>query len=171
MDRETKLIQIIRKIGAPKPPRIKLTGILESPDVDLFSFLFAVNTALCGVLEHLSNSKINIRFITKTNSRNKYGMARICTDTDYRDEVNSIFEQEVKKRFIENLDARPNVRILSLYPFKGDPRVAMHVINTLNADKIEILAVSTASSVISCVIPSEKVFAAKRSLRSAFSFN
>jgi len=167
---KTKLIQIIRKVGAPEVPKIKLTGILESPEQDLFSFSYGKNSVLRNILEHLGNSSINIRFMSKSSYANNHATARICIDSKYHEKVKEILSRKDVITSIDRLIYQPGVRILSIYPFKGDPKIAMRFFDALNSKNIEVLATNTATSVISCVIPSRKLPLAKQQLKSAFTF-
>ncbi len=171
MQKKAKLVQIIRKIGAPEPPRIKLTGILESPEQDLFTFSFRAEDALCNILNFLGDLSINIRFLSKTPQSDNHYWARISTDPDQREKVLAIFSRREITNNISGFTSHQGVRIISLYPFKGNPGVAIHLYNTFHSNNVEILAISTASSVISCVIWSKKLPQARNLLKSAFYFS
>ncbi len=170
MPRKSKLIQIIRDVGAPEVPKIKLTGILKSPEQDLFSFSFGNDSIFRNILEDIGNLSVNIRFITKSLHKNNVETACICTDSRHQKKVKEIFFKKHIGSGIDALIHQPAVRILSIYPFKGDPKIAKRLFDVLRSQNIEVLAANTAISVISCVILSDKLSLAMEQIESAFSF-
>lgn len=165
------ILGIIRDVGIPTPPKLKLIGLLESPEQDLYSFSCTTNTALFKILEYFAESSINIRFISKNAVVNNRTWIQICTDPDSERLIQTIVRKRDIKSSIEKFTHQHGVKILSLYPFKGDPWVVKCLFDSLLSRKIEILATNTASSVISCVIRKQDLPLAIRHLHSAFTFS
>jgi hypothetical protein len=57
---------------------------------------------------------------------------------------------------IRSISHHPRVRILSVYPYKERAQVAGRLLTSLRLMGVEPLAVNNASSVLSCVLSSEK---------------
>jgi hypothetical protein len=65
MEERSKTVEIIRRIGAPEPEKISITGILKSHDLSfLLLTLPAADDPPAAVLRLLGSHGVNIRFIT-----------------------------------------------------------------------------------------------------------
>ena len=65
MNEQSKTLEIMRRIGAPKPAKIRIGGILQSPMVASLTLLLPGGNSdtSAAVLELMGANEINIRFI------------------------------------------------------------------------------------------------------------
>ena len=65
MNKESKTLEIMRRIGAPKPEKIRISGILKSQELASLTLLLPGGNidSSATVLKLLGDHEINIRFI------------------------------------------------------------------------------------------------------------
>jgi aspartokinase len=170
MDRQSKTLEIMRRIGAPKPERIRITGILQSPELASLTLLLpgGNNDSTAAVLKLLGTHSINIRFINKYNDSAGNTSLCLCIDTEFLDAALNLLDANEKTLGIRDFMYHPRVKVISIYPHKERPRIAERLLTTLGVNGIDILSVNNASSVISCVLSTEDVEKALTSLEDAF---
>ncbi|MBW1981407.1 MAG: hypothetical protein JRJ12_09300 [Deltaproteobacteria bacterium] len=170
MSKRSKTVRIMRRIGAPEPKKIRITGILQSPDLASISFMLAAGRqeSLAECLSLLGSRGINIRFISIYQGSNDETSLCICIDVNALERALELLESQSEKLGILEMIYRPEVRVISIYPYKERPRVAERLFTTLRLNGIEPLAANNASSVISCVLGKEYVDKALAFLEQAF---
>jgi len=170
MDRQSKTLEIMRRIGAPKPERIRITGILQSPELASLTLLLpgGISDSTAAVLKLLGTHSINIRFINKYNDSAGNTSLCLCIDTEFLDAALNLLDANDKRLGIRDFMYHPRVKVISIYPHKERPRIAERLLTTLGVNGIHILSVNNASSVISCVLSTEDVEKALASLEDAF---
>jgi aspartokinase len=169
MNEQSKTLEIMRRIGAPKPEKIRITGILQSPE--LASLTLGLpgedNDSSTALLSLLGSHKINIRFISKYYDSTGNTSVCLCIDAGSLDTALELIDAN-ESLGIRDFAYRPQVRVISIYPHKERARVAERLFTTLQVNRIDPLAVNNASSVISCVLSSEYVEQALACLDDAF---
>ena len=170
MEEQSKTLRIMRRIGAPKPEKISISGILQSPDLGSLTLALpgGDGDTSAALLELLGSNEINIRFISKYSDSDGNTSMCICIDPElFESAVDMIYANE-ESLGIKEFVYRSNVRVLSVYPHKGKARVAERLFTTLRMNGIDPLSTNSASSVISCVLLSEHVEEALTCLDQAF---
>jgi aspartokinase len=172
MTGDSRIVDIIRQVGAAEPASIKLNSILQSPEQDFFAFSLKPEKSqdLVKMFELLARSSINIRFFNSHRQNDTQVRIQLCVDIDSDMYPMRLFQTEEKAGNIESLHHHMGVRILSLYPFSGQAKVAERLFSSLRFHHIGILAANCTSSVISCVIAAYDCELATVSLRRAFVF-
>jgi aspartokinase len=172
MTGDSRIIDIIRQVGAAEPASIKLNSILQSPEQDFFAFALRLEKSqeLVRMLELLARSSINIRFFNSHRQSDTQVRIQLCVDVDPHMYPMRLFQAEEHAGNIESLYHLMGVRILSLYPFSGQAKVAERLFSTLRFHHIGIPAANCTSSVISCVIAAHDCELATVSLRRVFVF-
>ena len=170
MDRQSKTLEIMRRIGAPKPERIRITGILQSPDLASVTLLLpgGNSDSSATVLKLLGTHSINIRFINKYKDSAGNTSLCICIDAEFLDTALNLLDANEKSLGVRDFMYHPRVKVISIYPHKERPRIAERLLTTLRMNGIYILSVNNASSVISCVLNAEDVENALARLGDAF---
>ena len=170
MDKHSKTLEIMRRIGAPKPEKIRISGFLKSPDVASLTLLLpGGNTdSSSTVLQLLGDHHINIRFINKYRDSAGNTSLCLCIDADFLDKALNVLDANESSLGIRDFMYHPQVRIISIYPHKERPRVAERLLTTLRMHGIDILSTNNASSVISCVLNAEYVEQALACLADVF---
>ncbi|MGD8371078.1 MAG: hypothetical protein PVG64_08355 [Syntrophobacterales bacterium] len=170
MNQQSKTLEIMRRIGAPKPEKIRITGILQSPALASLTFLMpgGDSDSSAAVLKLLGDRSVNIRFINKYKDSAGYISLCICIDAESLDEAVDVLDANEASLGIRDFMYHPRVKVISIYPHKERPRVAERLLTTLRMQGIDPLSTNNASSVISCVINMDNVDQALASLSDAF---
>ena len=170
MEDHSKTLEIIRRIGAPEPEKIRITGILQSPDLGSLTLVLPGEDGdtSAALLELLGSNEINIRFISKYSDSDGNTSMCICVEPElFESAVDMIYANE-ESLGIKEFVYKSSVRVLSVYPHKEKARVAERLFTTLRMNGIDPLSTNSASSVISCVLLSEHVEEALTCLDQAF---
>ncbi len=170
MDEQSKTLEIMRRIGAPKPERIRITGILQSPDLAHITLGLPKEDSdtTAALLTILGKNEINIRFISKYYSFTGNTSLCLCIDAVSLNTAVELISASEKDLGITDFIYLPQVRVISIYPYKERARVAERLLTTLRLNGIEPLSVNNASSVISCVLGNDYVDKALACLDQAF---
>jgi len=170
MKKQSKTLEIMRRIGAPKPEKISISGILKSPELASLTLLLpGGNTdSSAAVLKLLGDHEINIRFINKYPDSAGNTSLCLCIEADSLDKAIDVLDANESSLGIRDFMYHPQVRVISVYPHKERPRVAERLLTALRMHGIDILSTNNASSVISCVLSAEYVEQALACLADAF---
>ena len=170
MSEQSKTLEIMRRIGAPRPEKIRISGILQSPVLSSLTLLLPGGDSdpTAAVLEILGEHDINIRFINKYRDSVGNISLCLCIDADVLDKAIRELDVHEKSLGIRDFVYHPEVIVISIYPHKQRPRVAERLLTTLRMDGIDPLSTNNASSVVSCVVNSENLDQALACLASAF---
>ena len=170
MSEQSKTLEIMRRIGAPRPEKIRISGILQSPVLASLTLLLPSGDSdpAAGVLEILGGHDINIRFINKYKDSAGNTSLCLCIDADSLDTAISTLDVHEESLGIRDFVYHPKVKVISIYPHKQRPRVAERLLTTLRMNGVDPLSTNNASSVVSCVVNSEYVEQALACLANAF---
>ena len=170
MDEQSKTLEIMRRIGAPKPERVRITGILQSPELASLTMLLpgGNSDSSASVMKLLGTHGINIRFISKYKDSAGNTSLCLCIDAEFLDRALDLLDTNEKSLGIRDFIYHPTVKVISIYPHKERPRIAERLLTTLGMNGINILSVNNASSVISCVLNTRDVDKAVVCLGNAF---
>jgi aspartokinase len=170
MSEQSKTLEIMRRIGAPRPEKIRISGILQSPVLSSLTLLLPGGDSdpTAAVLKVLGEHDINIRFINKYRDSVGNTSLCLCIDADVLDKAIRALDLHEKSLGIRDFVFHPKVIVISIYPHKQRPRVAERLLTALRMDGVDPLSTNNASSVVSCVVNSEYVDQALASLANAF---
>ena len=170
MSEQSKTLEIMRRIGAPRPEKIRISGILQSPMLSSLTLLLPGGDSdpTATVLEILGEHDINIRFINKYRDSVGNTSLCLCIDADVLDKAIRALDLHEKSLGIRDFVFHPKVTVISIYPHKQRPRVAERLLTTLRMNGVDPLSTNNASSVVSCVVNSEYVDQALACLANAF---
>lgn len=170
MSEQSKTLEIMRRIGAPRPEKIRISGILQSPMLSSLTFLLpgGDSDSTAAVLKILAEYDINIRFINKYRDSVGNTSLCLCIDADVLDRAIGALDVHEESLGIRDFVYHPKVIVISIYPHKQRPRVAERLLTALRMDGIDPLSTNNASSVVSCVVNSESVERALACLAGVF---
>jgi aspartokinase len=155
MVEQSKTVEIIRRIGAPEPEKISITGILKSQELSLIMLtLPASEDPPAGVLSLLGAHGVNIRFITLYDDSPETRLLALCVETESLPGSLHLLGSHQASLGIHSLSHHPRVRIISVYPYKERAQLAERLLTSLRLSGVDPLAVNNASSVLSCVLSS-----------------
>ena len=123
------------------------------------------------VLGALFDKNVNVQFISQAADLNSRSNIIICVNMDDL-EISRLAIENVKTEInAEKIDYQANVATVSVYGphFKDQPGIAVIAFSALASVDVNIIAISTSISTISCVVDNDKVGKAVDVLMSAFS--
>jgi len=122
------------------------------------------------VLGSLFDKNINVQFISQAADLNSRANIIICVNMDDLEISRSAIEGVKTEINAEKIDYQTNVAMVSVYGphFRDQPGIAVIAFSALASANVNIIAISTSISTISCVIDNDKVDKAVDVLMSAF---
>jgi len=151
----------IRIGGIMKNDYLAKIGVMSIPDRP------GVAAAL---LEALGQQRINAQFIVQCIDLAGKDHIIFCVDRDDLEQTMEIAEQVVEQIGAEEITQHPKVAIVSIFgpDFRERPNIAGTFFSALAQDKINILAISTSISTLSCVIDADRLDDAVQAICGAF---
>jgi aspartate kinase len=123
------------------------------------------------LLGALFGKNVNVQFISQAADLNSRSNIIICINMDDLEASKSAIENVKTEINAERIDYQANVAMVSVYGphFKDQPGIAVLAFTALASVDVNIIAISTSISTISCVVDNDKVDKAIEALMSAFS--
>lgn len=152
--------------------KIKAGGIIQNTNLAEIGVMSVPDRPgiASAVLTALGERNINVQFIVQSiDLKNRTHMI-LCVAEDDLEAALSAIEGVKSKVRAEKVIFRPNVAIVSVFGphFRDHPGIAGVAFSALASVGINILAISTSISTISCVIDGDRVAEAVGALREAF---
>jgi aspartate kinase len=152
--------------------KIRIGGIMQNAHLSLLNVTAVPDRpgTAAAILSQLGERGINVQFIVQCIDQNHQDQIALCVDREdlpaALDVVNRVAPQLEAGRVL----AQPEVAIVSIFgpDFRERPGIAGTMFQALAQRKINILAVSTSISTVSCVIQAEPLEMALAALREAF---
>jgi aspartate kinase len=152
--------------------KIRIGGIMQNAHLSLLNVTAVPDRPgiAASILSELGNRGINVQFIVQCIDQNKQDQVAVCVDRDdgqsALDAVNLVAPGVEAGRVI----SYPEVAIVSIFgpDFRERPGIAGTMFDSLAAKGINIMAISTSISTVSCVIESDELETALNSLRETF---
>lgn len=152
--------------------KIKAGGIIQNIKLAKICLQSVPNIpgVASAILNALGDNNINVQFIVQAIEISTRANMSICIGMDDMELALSIIEKVRKEVQIDKVTCTPNVVILSVFGphFRDHPGIAGLVFSSLALVGINILAISTSISSISCVIDGKHLDEALDSLMEAF---
>jgi aspartate kinase len=152
--------------------KIRIGGIMQNAHLSLVNVTAVPDRPgiAAAILGELGKRGINVQFIVQCIDQNEQDQVSLCID---RDDLQVALE--AVNRVAPNLDAGqvipyPEVAIVSIFgpDFRERPGIAGTMFDALANEGINIMAISTSISTVSCVIESDNLEAGLDSLRLTF---
>lgn len=152
--------------------KIRIGGIMQNAHLALLNVTAVPDRPgiAAAILGELGRRSINVQFIVQCIDQNKQDQVALCIDRDdwqaATDAVTTVAPDLQAGRVI----SYPEVAIVSIFgpDFRERPGIAGIMFDSLAAVGINIMAISTSISTVSCVIESDALEAALNALRSTF---
>ena len=152
--------------------KVKIGGIIQNTclaEVSMLGIPDRPGTA-AAILGALGKARINVQFIVQCIDMSNRDHVVFCVHEDDLDATLRIMD-DVKARIkAESVISRPDIAIVSIFgpDFRERPAIAGTMFEALAAQGINILAISTSISTVSCVIDSGRLADAVAALRETF---
>jgi aspartate kinase len=152
--------------------KIRIGGIMQNAHLALLNVTAVPDRPgiAAAILSGLGLRGVNVQFIVQCIDESQRDQVAVCVDRDdlpvARDVVDSIAPELQAGR----VTANPEVAIVSIFgpDFRERPGIAGTMFDALAGKQINIMAISTSISTVSCVIESDELEAALISLRETF---
>jgi aspartate kinase len=152
--------------------KIRIGGIMQYAHLALLNVTAVPDRPgiAAAILGELGRRSVNVQFIVQCIDQNKQDQVALCIDRDdwqvALDAVNYVAPDLQAGRVI----SYPEVAIVSIFgpDFRERPGIAGTMFDALAARGINIMAISTSISTVSCVIESDGLELALNSLRETF---
>jgi len=152
--------------------KIKIGGVMQSEGRSVVQILSVPDRpGVAGtLLSILGQNGINIEFLVEDSDIEGHGNFAICIDQKDLDAALSILESLKDSIEARGISYIPDVAILSVFGphLREKPRVPGAMFNALASNGINIIAISTSISSVSCVIEAIHLEGAIQALHDAF---
>lgn len=152
--------------------KIKIGGIIQSKHLSQVGVMSAPDQpGLAGkVLDALGKEGINIQFIVQSNDLSGRGNIVFCVDRGDLEKTLAVLRQVQPSAGFRTVLHYPSVAILSVFGphFREKPAIAGTLFTALGDAGINILAISTSISTLSCVIEESLLPEAVSAISEAF---
>ncbi len=152
--------------------KIRIGGIMQNAHLSMLNITAVPDRPgiAASILGELGLRGVNVQFIVQSIDQNKQDQVALCVD---RDDLETA--ADAVNRVAPNLEAGkvivyPEVAIVSIFgpDFRERPGIAGMMFESLATSGINIMAISTSISTVSCVIASDELETALNSLRDTF---
>ena len=152
--------------------KTRIGGIMQNAHLSLLNITAVPDRPgiAAAILGELGRRGINVQFIVQCIDQNRQDPVAVCVDRDdgpsALEAVNLVAPDVEAGRVI----SYPEVAIVSIFgpDFRERPGIAGTMFDSLAAEGVNIMAISTSISTVSCVIESDALETALNSLRETF---
>ncbi len=152
--------------------KIKIGGIMRNTGLAMIGVMSAPDRpGVAGaILEALGRNDINVQFIVQCIDLNNCDYVILCINQDDLDIASPLLEEVEEEVKATGLVHIPHVAMISIFgpDFRHRPGIAGTMFSALAAVNINILAISTSISTVSCVIDAKHLADAEKVLRETF---
>ncbi len=152
--------------------KIRIGGIMQNAHLSLINVTAVPDRPgiAAAILGELGNRSINVQFIVQCIDQNQQDQVAVCMDRDDLPSALDAVNQVAPHLDAGNVIPYPEVAIVSIFgpDFRERPGIAGTMFDALAAVNVNIMAISTSISTVSCVIESDNLEAALDSLRETF---
>ena len=152
--------------------KIRIGGIMQNAHLSLLNVTAVPDRpgTAALILNSLGKRSINVQFIVQCIDQNQQDQVALCVDRDDLPLALELVDQIAPELEAGKVAAQPEAAIVSIFgpDFRERPGIAGTMFQALAGQDINILAVSTSISTVSCVIESDELEAALIALRNTF---
>jgi aspartate kinase len=152
--------------------KIRIGGIMQNAHLALLNVTAVPDRPgiASAILGGLGQKGINVQFIVQCIDQNHRDQVALCVDRDDLGEAESVVSGVAPELDAGRVIINPEVAIVSIFgpDFRERPGIAGTMFEALATDGINIMAISTSISTVSCVIGSDDMEMALIALRNTF---
>lgn len=152
--------------------KIRIGGIMQNAHLSLLNVTAVPDRPgiAAAILGELGKRGINVQFIVQCIDQNRQDQVALCVDRDDWQAAQDAVERVMPELAAGKVISYPEAAIVSIFgpDFRERPGIAGIMFDALAAKEINILAISTSISTVSCVIESDELESALNSLRDTF---
>lgn len=152
--------------------KIRIGGIMQNAHLSLLNVTAVPDRPgiAAAILGELGKRGINVQFIVQCIDQNRQDQVALCVDRDDWEAAQDAVSLVAPELAAGKVISYPEVAIVSIFgpDFRERPGIAGIMFDALAAKEINIMAISTSISTVSCVIESDELESALNSLRETF---
>jgi aspartokinase len=152
--------------------KVRIGGIMQNAHLSLLNVTAVPDRPgiAAAILGGLGSRSINVQFIVQCIDQTQQDQVALCVDRDDLEASLAVLEQVAPGLDAEKVVSHPEAGIVSIFgpDFRERPGIAGTMFDALASKEINILAISTSISTVSCVIESDQLEDALISLRETF---
>jgi aspartate kinase len=152
--------------------KIRIGGIMQNAHLALLSVTAVPDRPgiAAAILSGLGDRKVNVQFIVQCIDQSQRDQVALCVDRDDIGTALEIVNQIAPEIEAGKVISQPEAAIVSIFgpDFRERPGIAGAMFKALADNGINILAISTSISTVSCVIKSDDLESALNALRATF---
>lgn len=152
--------------------KIRIGGIMQNAHLSLLNVTAVPDRPgiAAAILKSLGERGINVQFIVQCIDQNQHDQVAVCVDRDDLPLASELVDAITPDIEAGKVAFKPEVAIVSIFgpDFRERPGIAGTMFQSLAERQVNILAVSTSISTVSCVIEAESLDRALFALRETF---
>jgi aspartate kinase len=152
--------------------KTRIGGIMQNAHLSLLNVTAVPDRPgiAAALLGGLGERGINVQFIVQSIDQSHRDQVALCVDRDDLDAALEILNHVAPDLDAGRVKPHPEVAIVSIFgpDFRERPGIAGSMFDALAGQEINILAISTSISTVSCVIEAEQLEWALNALRDTF---
>lgn len=152
--------------------KTRIGGIMQNAHLSLLNITSVPDRPGIGaaLLGGLGQQNINVQFIVQCLDQSSRNQVAMCVDRDDLQVALQVLERVAPEVDAGKVNAMPEAAIVSIFgpDFRERPGIAGTMFEALADHNINILAISTSISTVSCVIQASQLEAALSALRGTF---
>jgi aspartate kinase len=152
--------------------RIRIGGIMQNAGLALLTVSAVPDRPgiAAAILNELGKRGINVQFIVQCIDHNQQDQVALCVDRDDLEGAQDAVNRLAPEIRAGKVVIKPEVAIVSIFgpDFRERPGIAGQMFQALADQSINIMAVSTSISTVSCVIEAAPLETALIALRETF---
>jgi len=153
-------------------PKVKIGGIMQTTGLAKVGVMaISDRPGIAGhILAALGGKGINVQFIVQCIDIQDHSHVVFCISQEELDQAEEILEDVRGELGAQQVIRRPNVALISIFgpDFRERPGIAGMMFSALGAHGINILAISTSISTLTCVIDADRLITAVAAIRETF---
>jgi aspartate kinase len=152
--------------------KIRIGGIMQNAHLSLLNVTAVPDRPgiAAAILSSLGDRSINVQFIVQCIDQNQQDQVALCVDRDDQPVALELVNAIAPEIEAGKVETHPEVAIVSIFgpDFRERPGIAGTMFRSLAERGVNIMAVSTSISTVSCVIEAEVLETALFALRDTF---
>jgi aspartate kinase len=152
--------------------KIRIGGIMQNAHLSLLNVTAVPDRPgiAAAILSSLGERSINVQFIVQCIDQNQQDQVALCVDRDDLPVSLALVNDLAPELDAGKVVSHPEVAIVSIFgpDFRERPGIAGTMFQSLADRQVNILAVSTSISTVSCVIEAESLDPALFALKDTF---
>ncbi|MFN2290334.1 MAG: ACT domain-containing protein [Anaerolineae bacterium] len=152
--------------------KIRIGGIMQNAHLSLLNVTAVPDRPgiASAILGGLGEAKVNVQFVVQCIDERQRDQIALCVDRDDLPTALDILGNVAPELEAAKVVTHPEAAIVSIFgpDFRERPGIAGTMFEALAANGINILAISTSISTVSCVIESDHLETALNALRDTF---